>query len=191
MHEETVDALAFMEIKHKELNLRFRGVIEQEGENIKERLIMEIANWLGLDEEEVGKTIDKAFRIKYKTERGKKNLPGDCLVFLNSREMKDLILRTNLERKLCINEKIIIIYKETPKRFLKRREEYKDITLILRKNEIWYKWEFPEGVSFFYKDKKFKIKSTQEIVKFMRRYGKELGKKEDDTPLEEEEEKEI
>lgn len=98
-----MDALAFMEMKQKELNRRFRGVIEQERENIEERLIKEIANWLELEEDQEGKTIDKAFRIKYKTERGKK-LPGDCLVFLNSREMKDFILRTNREERLCIDE---------------------------------------------------------------------------------------
>lgn len=57
-----------------------------------------------------------------------KRIPGDCLIFFNSREMNDLILKTNQEKKLCIEEKFIIIYKETPKRFLKQREPYKGIT---------------------------------------------------------------
>lgn len=49
---------------------------------------------------------------------------------------------------------------------------------VLKRNDIQYRWEFPEGIAFFYKDKKFKLTDTQEVEKFLRRYEKELGKAE-------------
>lgn len=80
------------ELRQRENNLRFRLVPETQGEEIKEKLIKEIAQWLEMQEEDVAKTIQNLFRIKVRTTKAKK-FPGDCLVIFKDREIRNLILQ--------------------------------------------------------------------------------------------------
>lgn len=47
----------------------------------------------------------------------------------------------------------------------------------MKKNGIQHRWEFLKGISFYYKDKRFKLGSLQDLEKFTRRYEKELDRK--------------
>lgn len=143
------------EMRQKQLHLKFRGVDEETNEDIKEKMTKELSKWLGIKEEEVAFSIENAFRIKMRPQQIRpKKLLGDCLVIFNSIEMKNLILKTSYREKLIINERPIIIYKEIPVRLLRKREGYRQVVGVLKRNGIQYRWEFPEGIAFFYKDKK-------------------------------------
>ncbi|CAI5781958.1 Hypothetical predicted protein [Podarcis lilfordi] len=164
----------------KQLNLKFRGVEEEINENIKGKMIRELAKWLEIKEEEVACTVESAFRIRVKPQQLKlKKSPGDCLMIFNSIEMKNMILRTSYRKKLIIENRTIIIYKEIPIRLLGKRQGYRQIVSVLQRNNIQYRWEFPEGITFYYKDKRFRLIDTQEAEIFLRRYEKELGKGEE------------
>ncbi|XP_053229024.1 glutamic acid-rich protein-like [Podarcis raffonei] len=177
--EDIWDAIAMNDLRQREQNLRLRSMPEVQGENLREKLTLEIAQWLGMEVEEVRKTIQNVFRIKTRSAKAKK-FPGDCLIIFKHTEIKNLILQKNREKRLIIiiDGNFIIIFRDVPLRLLKKRDHYKPLTQILRKNQIEFKWEFPEGISFFYKGKKFKLTNPDEAQKFMRRY-KELGREEE------------
>lgn len=213
--EEVWDAIAMNELRQREVNLRLRAVPETQGENIREKLTIEIAQWLAIQKEEVERSVQNAFRIRTRTTRTKK-MPGDCLITFKDKDMRNLILQKNRERRLNIDGNYIIIFKDIPVRLLKRRDPYKPLVQILKKNKIEFKWEFPQGISFTYKSKKHRLISPEETSKFQRRYreltveeeeergavggvgllerkyleekGKENGESEDEEEEEEEEE---
>lgn len=172
-HEELLDDISLMEMRQKETVLRFRGVPQTHDEQIQEKLSQEIANWLGVEVEEMLLDIDKIFRIKSERSDTYKG-PGDCLIFFNSRLLKDKILHQKGQVKLVIDDRPIKIFKEIPKRILKKRQNYKTVTEALRKNSIRFRWEFPEGITFTYKDRRKTLRSVDELGKFWRKYKKEL-----------------
>lgn len=172
-HEELLDDISLMEMRQKETVLRFRGVPQTHDEQIQEKLSQEIANWLGVEVEEMLLDIDKIFRIKSERSDTYKG-PGDCLIFFNSRLLKDKILHQKGQVKLVIDDRPIKIFKEIPKRILKKRQNYKTVTEALRKNSIRFRWEFPEGITFTYKDRRKTFRSVDELGKFWRKYKKEL-----------------
>ncbi|XP_077773921.1 uncharacterized protein LOC144325211 [Podarcis muralis] len=178
--EQIWDSIAMTEMRQRQMQLKFRGIEEEMNENIRERIIKELAKWLEMKEEEVAYTIDNAYRIKIRTYQNRTKKPlGDCLVVFNSIGMRNLILKTSYHKKLIIGVRPIIVLKEIPVRLLRKREGYRYITGVLRRNNIQFRWEFPEGIAFFFKDKKFKLTNPLEVEKFLRRYERELGKKED------------
>uniref|UniRef100_A0A670HXG9 L1 transposable element RRM domain-containing protein n=1 Tax=Podarcis muralis TaxID=64176 RepID=A0A670HXG9_PODMU len=133
----------------QQLNLKFRGIGEVRDEDIKGKMTKELARWLALREDEVAQTIENAFRIKIRPKQNKqKKIPGDCLVIFRSIEMRNRILKESYQKKLIIDGRPIIIFKEIPIRLLRKREGYKQIVNTLRKNGIQHRWEFPEGISF-------------------------------------------
>lgn len=146
---------------------------------------------MDMKEEDIGFTIANAFRIKVKSAKARgKKLPRDVLVMFNSMDIRNEILRLNYNKNLHIDGKAIIIFKEIPFRFLRRRDVYKQLVSQLKKNGIQHRWEFPEGISFCYKEKRFKLSSPQDLEKFARRYDKELGKVEKIRPVGEQQEEE-
>lgn len=170
--EEMKDIIAMNELRQRGVNLRFRAVPETQNENIKERLTMELAEWMGLPAEEMANNIQNAFRMRVNTTRGRK-LIGDCLITFKDKEMRNRILQRNREKRLNIDGNYIIIFKDVPIRLLKRRDHYKSLAQVLRRNKIEFRWEFPEGISFVYRGKRHKLSSQEETGKFLRKY-KEL-----------------
>lgn len=117
--EVMLDNMALLEMRQKQLNLKFRGIPEEANQNIRAKIIRELSIWIYLKEEDIGFTIGNAFRIKVKSAKAKvKKLPGDVLVMFNLMDMRNEILRLNYNRNLCIEGKKIIIFKEIPSRFL-------------------------------------------------------------------------
>ncbi|XP_060129614.1 uncharacterized protein LOC118084639 [Zootoca vivipara] len=171
--EDLADQLALIEMRQKELILRLRGVPERQGERIEEKLFKELANWLGVKEEDLMMDVDKIYRIR--GDRSKKfKGPGDCLIFLNSGLLKDKILQRKKQEPLVIEGKSIAIFKEVPKRFRVKRLKYKRLTDALSAKGIWYVWEFPEGLTFTFKERRKTIKSIEDAENFLERSGKEL-----------------
>lgn len=154
--------------------MRFRGVKENQEEEISTKLLKELADWLGVEEDELLLDIEKIFRIKVNKSRNKKG-PGDCLVFLNSRLLREKILLKNRTDPLCIEGKVIEIMKEIPTRLLKRRDNSRFLTSALKKNKILFRWEFPEGLTFTYKERRRTLRSVEETRIFWRKYWEELG----------------
>lgn len=74
--EELWDAIAMSEMKQRESNLCFRSVPETLGEDIKNKLISEIAQWLNMQQEEIANAMQSAFRIKAKSTKAKKHSRG-------------------------------------------------------------------------------------------------------------------
>ncbi|CAI7935397.1 Hypothetical predicted protein [Podarcis lilfordi] len=117
--EELLDNMSMLEMRQKQLNLKFRGIPEGINENIRAKLIKELANWLDMRKEEIGYTIANAFRIKVKSARARgKKLLGDVPVMFNLMDMRNEILRLNYNKNVCIDGKAIIVFKEVPARFL-------------------------------------------------------------------------
>ncbi|XP_060135413.1 uncharacterized protein LOC132592736 [Zootoca vivipara] len=171
--EELADQLALVEMRQKELILRLRGVPERQGERIDEKICKELAAWLGVGEDELTLDVDKIYRVR--GDRSKKfKGPGDCLIFLNSGLLKDKILQRKKQEPLVIEGKSIAIFKEIPKRFRLKRQKYKRLTDALTRKGIWYVWEFPEGLTFTFKERRKTIKSVEDVETFLERSGREL-----------------
>lgn len=177
--EEMKDLIAMNELRQREVNLRLRAVPELQGENIKEKLITELALWLEIPIEEMANAVQSAFRLKAKSARNKKFV-GDCLVTFKEREMRNMILQKNRGKRLNIDGNYVIIFKDIPVRLLKRRDSYKELVQTLKRNNIEFKWEFPEGISFTYKSKRQKLTSPEETGKFLRKYKELKIQKEED-----------
>ncbi|XP_077778983.1 uncharacterized protein LOC144326308 [Podarcis muralis] len=167
-HEEVLDQIVMLEMHQREFILRLRGVLEVQEEEIEQELIQEIGKWLEVQEDELLMDIDKIFRIKSDNTKSYKG-PGDCLIFLNSRLLKDKILLKTRQRKL-IEDKSIKIFKELPKRILKKRQNYEPLTEVLNRNVIRFRWEFPEGLTFTFKDRKKSIRSVDDLSKFWEKH---------------------
>nr|XP_028605276.1 uncharacterized protein LOC114606852 [Podarcis muralis] len=177
IQEELLDNMAMTQMRQNQANLKFRGIPEKLNENIRAKVVKELAIWLGRKEEEINHHLINTFRIRAKSAKAKeKKLPGDVIAMFNSFEIRNEILKQNFTKRLYIEGNLIIIFKEIPSRFLRRREPYKKLTNQLKKNGILYRWEFPEGISFYFKEKRFKLSTTLELQKFARRYEKDLGK---------------
>lgn len=175
--EELLDNMAMTQLRQNQSNLKLRGIPEDLNENIRVKVVKELAIWLDRKEEEINHCLVNIFRIRTKSAKARgKKLPGDVIAMFNSLEIRNEILKQNYVKRLYIEENPIIIYKEIPSRFLRRRDPYKKLTNQLKKNGILYRWEFPEGISFYFKEKKFKLSTISELQKFARRYEKDLGK---------------
>lgn len=186
VQEELLDNMAMTQMRQNQTNLKLRGVPETPNENIRSKMIKELATWLNKSEEEINCHLVNVFRIRPKLDRArKKKLPGDVIVMFNTLEIRNEILQQNHIKRLYIGGSPIIIFREIPSRFLRRREPYKKLTNQLKKNGILYRWEFPEGVSFYFKEKRFKLSTSIELQKFARRYEKDLGKVEGEVEREE------
>lgn len=68
----------------------------------------------------------------------------------------------------------IHIYKDIPKRILRKREDYKYLTVQLSKNFFFYKWEKLEGISVNYKQKWSRLKTIQKAKEFWKKFGQEI-----------------
>ncbi|XP_033020530.1 uncharacterized protein LOC117055222 [Lacerta agilis] len=156
------DSLAMQELRQNDLTLRVRGLKEYQDENVEITLIKGIAEWMQLKEEDVSICIDRAFRLRSKQARNG-SWPGDK------------IMQHKKQEKPRIEGKEIIIMREVPPRLLRKRSKYKPLTEVLKRNNILFKWEFPEGISFTYKQSRKKLTSEFEIEKFWRKYEKHLG----------------
>ncbi|XP_077786703.1 uncharacterized protein LOC144328047 [Podarcis muralis] len=177
VQDELLDNMAMTQMRQNQTNLKLRGIPEIPNEDIRSKVIKELASWLDKKEDEINSYLVNIFRIRSRVDKvKKKKLPGDVIVMFNTMEIRNEILKQNHIKRLYIGGNPIINFKEIPSRFLRRRDPYKKLTIQLKKIGILYRWEFPEGISFYFKEKRFKLSTSLELQKFTRRYEKELGK---------------
>lgn len=91
--------------------------------------------------------------------------------------MRDEIIQLNYERNLRVGDENVIIYKDIPLRLLKKRNVYKPLTNLLRINNIIYRWDRLEGVSFKYNSEIYRINTTMKLRDFIKKHGKDLEKR--------------
>ena len=175
LRQSLQDQVALMELKQKELYLRFRNVpVLTPEENMRDVMVTAISKLLDIEGQEIDKMIESIYRIK--TPYGKRiKEPGDCLILFNSRKIRDRILQTHFQRKMVIADHNIIILKEIPYSLLQKRKSYRFLTEALKKNCIFFCWEFPEGLSFNFKGRRFKLTEPLKAEEFQRKYKRELG----------------
>lgn len=83
------------EIKTRELQLRVRGLEEEEGGDVREKVVNIVAELLEESPAEVNKGVDKIFRLKsYYASREK--VPRDILVNVLSRRLKNDIIQQSM-----------------------------------------------------------------------------------------------
>lgn len=77
--------------------------------------------------------------------------------------------------------KKIIIMRELPKNVIQRRKEYKDLTSKLKVDNINFRWELLEGVSFTYQGVRRTIVGKKQREEFSSKYknGEDINKNKD------------
>ena len=173
--QDIQEQLALIELRQKELHLRFRAVPDlKTGESLRDKLVCALSELVGIEDQEMDKSIDSVYRTMIGHGPARKN-SGDCLVVFNYKVIKDRVLQAHFQHKLTIDEQTIIILKEIPYNLLIRRKPYKFLTDVLKANRIQFRWLFPEGLSFMYKGRKQKFSDLLKVEEFWRRYRKDLG----------------
>lgn len=156
----------------REKTLRFRAIPEQPEERIEHKIISALAKWLEIKEQEITQNIERVFRVRSSIARAK--WLGDCLVTCVTMDIRDRILQISSKKKLRIEENDII-HKIIPTRLLRKRDKYEPLVEALKGKSIIHRWEFPEGISFFFKGKRRRFTFWEDADKFWRQYQRELG----------------
>lgn len=166
-------ALSMIEMQRKERNLRIRAIPESEGDNLVDYLTKEFSEFWQKDLEKEEFKIESAFRLGI---RQRRNKPRDCLITLRSKEERDKILDLHYQRTLQIEDSFVEIFKDIPKQILDARSQFRSLVVLLKRNSIPFRWEFPQGLSFKYKGKKRKIKTVEDKDKFLHQHEEDLRK---------------
>ncbi|CAI5790458.1 Hypothetical predicted protein [Podarcis lilfordi] len=174
--DSTLDSIAMLQMQRRENTLRFRGLTEDADEIIEKKISKELAAWLDLEEAEIAQKIEKAFRVKSNVAKAN-NWPADCLVSFNSMDFRNRILHASNKKKFQSEGNDIIVHKIIPNRLIKKREAYRPLAKALKAKAVYYRWEYPGGISFFFKEKRRKCLSALDADKFWRKYRKDLGGK--------------
>ncbi|CAI5773528.1 Uncharacterized protein PODLI_1B035296, partial [Podarcis lilfordi] len=135
----------------------------------------ELAECWELDLEQEEFKIVRAFRLG-RGGKKEKNRIRDCLITLRSKEERDRILGWHYQKTLVIQQSRVEIFKDIPKHLLDLRSNYGDLVVLLRRNKLIFRWEFPQGPSFSFKGRKIKIRSVEDKAKFLNNYEEDLQK---------------
>lgn len=109
-------------------------------------------------EEALEDELDLVYRVN--SSFAEKKLPRDVIAQFVTSRMKEDILQ-QFKSPLEIDGKRILILKEIPRKALALRKKYRTLTEALSKQNIKFRWELPEGVSFQYKGTRHNIKNEQ------------------------------
>lgn len=156
------------EVRYRERNIKLRGLPEAEKEQIFDRIIPALAEYIETSEETLNWQIEKIFRINSRLAK-EKNLDRDIAICFTNARLRNKVCSQNLEKKLIIEDKEIEIYKDIPIQILRRRQDYRFLTQELLKNNIKYRWDTFEGIVFSYRQKRYKIDNLDKAKDFYRR----------------------
>lgn len=157
-----------LEAKTMDRQIRLRGIEEEKDENTYQKMVTILSEFLEKPEEEIQDSLDLAYRVNSAFAISKK-LPRDIVIQLTTMRKKDEILKRHYETPMEIDNKKIMVLKEIPKKVLMRRKKYREMTDYLKDNNIFYRWEMPEGLSFQFKGKRKVIKSAEQMTDFLER----------------------
>lgn len=152
------------EYKLRDKSLRIRGVPEIENEDLYVSLIPKLAEYLNFDIQIFCLSVEKAFRLNSQIARQRK-LPRDIVISFLNKRIRDSLIRKHSESPFKLKQADLQIFKDVPSKILRRRKDYHFLTLFLRQADVPYRWLIPEGLTFWYKKKKYEIKTTDEAKK--------------------------
>ncbi|XP_067323186.1 golgin subfamily A member 6-like protein 25 [Anolis sagrei] len=165
-----------MEAKELEFQLRLRNVDEDPKENIREKVIEILAEFLEYTDQEMQEQTDRVYRVN--TNFATRNrVARDVVVHFAKKSTRDEILRTNNRRTVYFRGKKIIILKEYPTTVLTKRRKYNFLTEELKKRRIRYRWEREEGLMASYGDQRYWIKNTERAKEFLEKIKREEKEK--------------
>ena len=167
------ESLAFLQLKEREANLRLRNLPELEEGSLKDYIVKEFSVFWQLEEKDLQTFIVKAYRFGAKGKKNPKRV-NDCMAILQDRFQRDQILDLHYKNNLVVHHKKVIIYKDIPRYFLNLRLNYNDLSTALRLKNIPFSWEFPQGLTFKYRDRRIRIKSFEDKKKFLDRYAEDF-----------------
>lgn len=156
------------ELRYREKCIKIRGIQEKINEDLLERILPDLAKYLGLSESIMEMEIDKIFRVN-STQAREKKVPRDVVVCLVRSKIRDLIIQKNYNTKLYIEGEETKIFKDLPPQILAARNKYKSLTQTLTNLDINYKWERIEGLTFFHNQKRFKIDNEKKAAEAERK----------------------
>ncbi|XP_042312303.1 uncharacterized protein LOC121924868 [Sceloporus undulatus] len=171
------------EKKQRDRAIKIRGLPETEGENLEERIIPALANFLDSPVDLINVQIDKLFRIFSKVAQ-EKGLPRDIAVGFNNARIRERVIQKNFNESLVIDNVEVEIYRDLPLPILKQRQQYRFLTSLLQRRNISYRWGNVEGVVFMFKERRFKINSLDKAKEFYKRLlqNEEKGEEETQNP---------
>ncbi|XP_054855000.1 uncharacterized protein LOC129343057 isoform X1 [Eublepharis macularius] len=146
--------------------LRLQNVKEEQSENLKDLVSGLLAPFAKATKEEIKNDILEVRRTSSKYAM-KRQLPREIIIDFSSKKTRDTILYNSYNVDLDYLGNKVKILKDVPFLARKRRFKYKGLAASLRKCDIKYKWLFPEGVWFRYKDQTYKITSEAQLTEFL------------------------
>nr|GEZ82414.1 hypothetical protein [Tanacetum cinerariifolium] len=162
------DMLALAEQERKQASLRFRAIPEQQGEDIRNRMLQILAQFLQIDQEELDLDLDKVYRINTRYAAIKK-VPRDVLVHFVRQRTRDKVLQQHSKSRLKVEGVHIIVLKEIPLRILQKRKSYAFLVEVLKKKNITFRWGKLEGVIVKLHGKTYRLDTIQKAKEFLGR----------------------
>lgn len=169
------------EMRYREKCLKLRGIPEDLNDDLYGNVLKELAKYLEMNEEELEFFIDKIFRINSAVAKERK-LPRDVVVVFIKSKYRDLTLQRSYTTDFRIGDSSIKVYKDIPIEILRKRQDYKFLTLELGRRKIPYSWERIEGVAILYKQKRYRVNTVPKAKDFLRKLRKEDEKLTRDEP---------
>ena len=83
----------------------------------------------------------RAFRFGGKSK--KRKTVNDFMIEFRTKEDRDKILELHYATNLVIGNQQFILFKDIPQLLLDLRKRYTDVTTVLKKKGIFFRWEFP------------------------------------------------
>lgn len=101
------------------------------------------------------------------------------MVQLISRKVREDILNRSYSDPMEFDGKKIKILKELPKRLITSRKDYRPLSEKLKNCKMRFRWEVPEGLSFFFKGKRWMVTNLETMQEAMQELNKEMRKGEE------------
>lgn len=166
--EQDRQNILIQEIRYRERSAKIRGLPEKENERILDYLLPELARYMKITEELLDTQIEKIFRIN-STYARERNLPRDVAICFTNVRTREKLCQINYDERLMIEGKEIEIFRDIPAYVLKKRQEYRFLTQLLQRREIRYRWEKIEGITFTYKQRRYKVNTVEKAKEMYRR----------------------
>lgn len=153
-------------IRAKELQLRIRGLEEEDEENIRERILNIFSELVERLLEEIDRELDQVYRLKFRIAEQRK-YTSDVLVNVLTRRLKEEILRQSILNPIEYNGKKVRILRKLPRQVLWDRKIYRKLTEKLIKKNKRFRWELPNGLSFVFKEERKLITTEEQLNRFL------------------------
>lgn len=161
----TQNELILIQYREMEFALRIRGVKENQNENLRGDIAVDLAVALNCKTEEIEREIEKAYRVNSWVARQRK-LPRDIVIYFSRRTRRNEIIQKFYNEKFQIAAQNVIILKEIPPKILRKRKEFAFLTEELKKRQIQFRWEIPIGIVVTVAGTRYRLNSVSKAKDF-------------------------